>query len=258
MVQNNLRQRINNKECVIGTFVKVNNPDVIEIIGKAGFDFVIIDTEHANFSNLDVANLIRTADSVNLNSIVRVSTPSEDPILHALDSGADGVQIPNVKTIEQAKMAAQAAKYYPLGTRGLSLTQRAANYGVWNKDVPYTTYSNENTLVSMHVENIEIANHIEELCDIEQIDVIFVGPADLSQSMGLPGQMTHPDVVKVIENVFKVAIEKGKAVGIFCGNPDAVKKYVDLGAKYILYSSDTTLIYKGFKSAFDAADEKRK
>ncbi len=249
MNENSLRSRIRNGERVIGTFFKINSPDLAEIVGKAGFDFIIVDTEHGNFSDGDVANIIRAADGVGLQTVVRVRRPSEEDILHALDSGASGVQIPGVTSIEGATEVAQSARYYPLGTRGLSLTVRSAGYGVWKKDQPYTDYANENTLVVTHVENIGMAQRIDELCSIPQIDVIFVGPADLSQSMGIPGKLNDPELKKVIAHVFERALAAGKAVGIFCGNPDAVRTYQEMGATYILYSSDTTLVYKALSQA---------
>lgn len=245
----NIRSRIKNGETVVGTFFKINSMDMAEIIGNAGFDFVVVDTEHANFSSCDVANIIRAADGAGLSTIVRVAEPSEVDILHALDSNADGVQIPGIASLEQAETISASTKYCPEGTRGLSLTQRSARYGVWTGKQPYTDYANEHTLVTVHVENKEMAARIEELCEVPQIDVIFVGPADLSQSLGVPGQLSHPELMSLIESVFEKALAKGKAVGIFCGNLDAVKKYREMGATYILYSSDTTLFYLSMAEA---------
>ena len=245
----NIRARIKRGETVVGTFFKINSTDMAEIIGNAGFDFIVIDTEHANFSPGDVANIIRAADGVGLSTVVRVGEPSEADILHALDSNADGVQIPGITSLEQAESICASAKYCPEGTRGLSLTQRSARYGVWKDAQPYTAYANERSLVTVHVENKEMAERIEELCDVPQIDVVFVGPADLSQSLGIPGQLSHPDLIALIETVFQKALAKGKAVGIFCGNLDAVKAYAAMGATYILYSSDTTLFYHSMAEA---------
>lgn len=248
----NLRQRILSGEQVVGTFFKINSPDVAEIIGAAGFDFIIIDTEHGNFSDSEVANIVRAADGVGLNSIVRVRTPSEEDILHALDSGASGVQIPGLADIETAKKIAASTKYCPDGTRGLSLTVRSARYGIWKEDKPYVEYANEQSLVAVHVENIHMAERIDELCAIPQIDVIFVGPADLSQSMGIPGKLNDPKLKEVVARVFERARAAGKAVGIFCGTPEAVHTYRQMGATYILYSSDTTILYRALSQALNA------
>lgn len=245
----NFRRRIQNGEQVVGTFFKINNPDVAEIIGHAGFDFIIIDTEHGNFSDSDVANIIRSAKGVGLSSIVRVRTPCEEDILHALDSGADGVQIPGLANMEMAEKVVSSTKYFPQGNRGLSLTVRSANFGVWKEEQPYVEYANEHSMVAVHVENIHMAEHIDELCTLPQIDVIFVGPADLSQSMGIPGKLNDPKLKEIIARVFERTKAAGKAVGIFCGTPEAVRTYREMGASYILYSSDTTLLYRALSQA---------
>jgi len=235
-----LRERILNGEVVYGLFYKLNSPDVAEMVGNAGFDFIIVDTEHSNFSTYDVSNIIRAADSTGMSTVVRIFAATEEDVLHALDSGADGVQIPSITSVEVARKACTGTKYFPEGTRGLSMTQRSAMYGAWNKEESYFSYSNRNSLVVAHVENKEMAEKVEQLCDIPQIDVLFVGPGDLSQSMGKPGKLDDPEVVAVIEKVFKIALAKGKKVGIYCGNPAAVKKYTAMGATYIAYGSDAT------------------
>jgi 4-hydroxy-2-oxoheptanedioate aldolase len=236
-----LRERINKGEVVYGMFFKLNNPDVVEMVGIANFDFIIIDTEHGNYSPVDVANIIRSAENAGISSVVRVHMAIAEDVLHAFDSGADGVQIPSITSIETADEVCASTKYFPDGNRGLSTTQRAAMFGKWNKEQSYFTYSNENSLVVVHVENCEMASKVEELCDIPQIDVIFVGPGDLSQSLGKPGQLNDPEVVALVEDIFKKALAKGKKVGIFCGNPNAVERYVKMGATYIGYNSDTTI-----------------
>jgi 4-hydroxy-2-oxoheptanedioate aldolase len=244
-----LRTRILAGERVFGTFFKLNCMDAAEIIGNAGFDFIIIDTEHGNYSPVDVTNIIRAADSVNMSSIVRVRSAADEDVLHALDSGADGVQIPSITSVEQAKTACASAKYFPEGTRGLSTTQRSARFGAWNLEQPYTEYANERSLVVVHVENVEMASRIDELCDIPQIDVIFIGPGDLSQSLGVPGKLDDPRLLELIETLIEKTLKKGKAVGIFCGNTAAVQKYAGMGVNYILYSADTTLFYQSIAQA---------
>lgn len=250
-----LRDRILNGEVVYGTFFKICSPDVVEMLGIAGFDFIIIDTEHGNFSPVDVANMVRVCENAGISAIVRVHMAIAEDVLHALDSGADGVQIPSITNMDVAQQVCTSTKYYPEGNRGLSLTQRAAMYGKWNKDMSYYDYSNSKTLVAVHVENCAMAEKVEELCKIPQIDVIFVGPGDLSQSLGKPGQLNDPEVVALIENIFQKVLSSGKKVGIFCGNPAAVKKYVDMGATYIAYSGDTTMFLNGLIEARKAIQQ---
>lgn len=249
-----LRKRILDKEVVVGLFYKFNSQSIVEMVGYAGFDFIIVDTEHSNYSHYDVEGLIRAAEGVGMSSVIRVREAIPEDVLHALDSGADGVQIPSITSIEDAKQVSLSTKYYPEGNRGLSTTQRASMYTMWNREEGYISDANENSLVVLHVENKEMADNVDQLLEIPQLDVVFVGPADLSQSMGKPGQMNDPEVVEVIEGVFKKVLAKGKAVGIYCGTPAAIKKYVALGATYIAYGSDVTAMAGALKELKEAAD----
>lgn len=250
-----LRERILNKEVVIGMFYKLNSQAIVEMVGNAGFDFVIVDTEHSNYSSYDVEGLIRAAECVGMSTVVRIREAIPEDVLHALDSGSDGVQIPSITSIETAREVCRSSKYYPQGSRGLSTNQRAAMYSGWNKEIPYIEHSNKNSLVVVHVENKNMADKVDELLEIPQLDVIFVGPSDLSQSMGKPGQVNDPEVVEVIENVFKKTLAKGKALGIYCGTPAAIKKYVNLGATYIAYGSDVTTMVDALKDLKRSAEE---
>ena len=225
-----LRERVLAGETVFGTFYKSNSAPLMEVIGYAGFDFVVIDCEHSAIGYESVESIIRFGDAVGVDTVVRVPSASEENIFHALDGGAAGVQI-------------------PLGNRGLSRNQRAARFGFWPAGVNYTEYANENTLVAAHIENIEMADRVDEILEIPQIDVLFVGPADMSQSMGIPGKATDPRVVEVATRVIQKARAAGKGAGIFVGNPAGLERYVAAGANYILYSSDVTLFGSACKNA---------
>lgn len=247
-----LKKRINDGEIVFGTFYKTNSPMVIELIGYAGFDFIVVDCEHSNIGYESMENIIRTGEGIGLPTIVRVPCASEEHIFHALDSGAAGVQLPNMTSVDEMKKSIKSTKYYPQGTRGLSRNQRAAKFGFWTEEIPYVEYANNNTIVSVHIENIEMVEHIEEICQIPQIDVVFVGPADLSQSMGIPGHSSDPRVVEAAKKVFETAKKYQKAGGIFVGNAAGMEKYIALGATYIVYGSDTTLFSNALKAAVTA------
>ena len=242
-----LRDRIKNKEVVLGMFTKFNNMTATELVCNAGFDFIIIDMEHANYSFYDMENIIRVAEGCGVSTVVRTTYPAKEDVLHSLDSGADGVQIPSLSTIEAAKEICGGTKYYPEGDRGASLTQRSSKYGCWDKEEPYFQYANRHSAVIVHVENKEMAAAIDELCKIPQLDVVFIGPADLSQSLGKPGQPGDPVVVAVIEEVIQKTLKAGKAVGIYVGTAAAAKKYMDMGVTYLAYGTDTVLAGQMFK-----------
>lgn len=243
-----LRQRLKDGETVFGMFYKLNSPLAVEIMGWSGLDFIVVDCEHSAMGYESVENVVRTGENVGLSTIVRVPSAQEEHIFHALDAGASGVQIPNLTAVEQFRESVRSAKYYPEGCRGLSRQTRNARYGLWNdKEQPYVQAANEKSLVVVHIENKEMADAAEEICQIPQIDVVFVGPADMSQSLGIPGRSTDPRVVEVAAKVLKTAEKYGKAGGINVTSKADMERYLDLGARYILYSSDTGLLVKGMK-----------
>ena len=250
-----LRERIQNGDVLIGMFAKFNNCNAVEMVGLAGFDFVIFDTEHANFSRGEIENLIRTADSVGMSSIVRVQETTPEEVLHALDSGADGVQVPGITTIEQAVEVCRSSKYYPEGDRGSSMAQRSAMYGLWDKDEKYFSYANSHSAVVLHVENLEMYEKLDEVVKIPQLDVVFIGPGDLSQAIGKPGQLDDPELAGMIEQIIRKSLAAHKAVGIFCGNVASAKKYIDMGATYIALGSDVSCFGKALKGLKSQVNE---
>jgi len=257
MFNKSLKEKLKKGEVAFGSFVKINSSSVVEMLGFAGFDFIIADCEHSSFSHLDVENIIRTSDGVGLSSIIRVPSHAEEHLLHALDSGASGVQIPGLSSIADVKEALSYVKYFPEGKRGLSFAQRAAKYGFEEKN-RYVKSSNEDTTVVVHIENKMMAEQVEELCRIPQVDVLFLGPADLSQSMGKPGAMNDPEVVAVIEKVFAVALRYGKHVGIYVGGQADLEKYVKLGATYIAWQSDVAILANALKESVKVFEQHRK
>lgn len=251
-----IKRRLRNGEVVIGPFVKFNSPAIVEMLAYSGFDFMIIDGEHSSYSYPDMENLIRTANGAGMDTVVRVQSHFEEHVLHAADMGAQGVQIPSVTTVDEAEEAAKAMRYYPNGNRGFALTQRAAKYTFMTKD-EYLKYATDDVLCVVHVENLEMAAKVEELCKIPQIDVLFIGPGDLSQAVGKPGEMHCPEVLELIGDITKTALANGKMVGIFCGTIEDIKNYSALGIQYMAFGSDLTMIASKFKAVSNDLKEVR-
>jgi len=233
---------------IYGPFVKINSPAIVEMLGLAGFDFAIIDCEHSFFTYAEVENMIRAAYSVGLSAVVRVPSAAEEHILHALDSGASGVQIPGLSTADEVKEAVACAKYFPQGKRGLSLAQRSAKFGFGDKST-YFEASNKAALVVVHIENKEMVEQIEEVCQIPGLDVLFLGPGDLSQSFGKPGELRAPEVIAAVEKSFSVAARYKKEVGIYVGNADDLKRYTTMGARYLAWQSDVAIFGSALREA---------
>lgn len=248
-ITSSVKDRLKNHETVFGTFYKLNSPIATEMLGWAGFDFIVVDCEHSPIGYESTENIIRTAENVGLSTIVRVPSAAEEHIFHALDSGAVGVQIPNLTSVEQFRESVSACKYFPAGTRGLSRGTRNAMFGLWNEaEKPYVQAANDKSLVVVHIENREMAERVEEICQIPEIDVVFVGPADMSQSLGIPGKSKDPRVVEIALHVIETAERYGKAGGIAAGK-DNMDMYIQHGARYIMYSSDAALFAGALKNA---------
>lgn len=244
----NLKKRLKNGEVVFGTFVKFASPQIVEMLGYAGLDFAILDMEHSIISFTEAENLMRAAAVSDMDVIVRVPSSTEEHVLHALDAGAKGVQIPGLSTAKEAEEVVSWGKYYPQGARGLSFAQRSARFGFIEDKDAYICEKNEESLISIHIENKEMVEEIETLCQNPYVDVLFVGPMDMSQSYGTPGNPGSPDVQTAVKRVADAARKYGKAAGIFVTNKEAMEKYINMGMQYIVYGSDQTFCLSGIKS----------
>lgn len=232
----------------IGGFLMIPSPEIVEQMGYAGLDFVIIDTEHGPADNLRVAEMIRAAEAVDITPIVRVRWV-EDPmlILRALDLGAQGVQVPMVQSAEVAERVVQAAKYFPRGRRGLAGV-RAAQYGAINLG-EYVEAANRETMVVVQIETGASVEKCAEIAAVDGVDVVFVGPVDLSQSLGFPGQRYHPSVLEASDRVFRATLAAGKACGTLTADVAHGKQQVEAGLQYICINP--TPIYSHCKATAD-------
>lgn len=248
MFNSEVKKKLERGEVVFGSFFKFNSPNLVELFGFAGFDFLIIDCEHSTFGHADVENMIRACERAGMSSIIRTQDASEASILHALDSGASGVQVPSLRHPDQVREVVHKSKYHPIGGRGWAPGCRAAGYAFFNAD-EYVEHANRETVVSVHVENKEMVDEIEALCAIDHLDVLFIGTGDLSQSLGHPGKASHPDVQAAVDKVIEAGVRHGKHLGAVVGNPDQLKSYVERGVKYIAWQSDLTMYKNALKAA---------
>jgi len=224
------------KEVVFGLFSKTSDPFLVEICGKAGFDFIILDNEHGPNDIRLVYPLILAAENSGLYPIVRVGKLADIEIQRTLDVNPAGVQIPQIQSRQDAQLAVRYSKYYPQGMRGVCRFVRGADYSLKERG-EFFAEQNQKTVI-IHIEGMEGIRAFDEIVEVAGIDVIFIGPYDLSQSLGLPGQVSDPKVLAAIEKLTAKCREKGKYVGIFADTPEAAKRYKDLGVKYIAYSVD--------------------
>lgn len=250
MKKNRVKAKLKAGEPVIGTFVRMSSISM-EILGYTGWDFAIIDVEHGVHTMEDVSNMIRAAKSVGLSPIVR--TPGTDTVnaMRALDAGADGVEIPQLTNLDQIREICKATRYYPEGNRGMCNYVAATGYSTTPFDEHMRT-SNEEVLLAIHVENAWAAEHIEEILGIPGIDVVFCGPNDMSESLGVPGQMQHPKVVALLDKVSDACKKKNVATGIFVKRPELLPHWLEKGFQFLACSTDVGMYADYCKLTADA------
>jgi len=247
---NRLKEAFRRGESAIGTFVKFCDPASVEILALAGFDFFVLDNEHVGMDRQELLSILRAAEACGITPIVRVKENNQVEILQNLDFGYMGVQVPNVDTPEQAARLVRSVKYTPAGDRGLSPSVRACEYGTMPVH-DYIAAANEETMIVSHCETVECVKNLDSILQINDIDVIFIGPMDLSQSMGMPGDTGSEEVQACIASIREKVLKSGKVVGTTAGTPEAARKLIAQGVQYILLGSDQSMMYKWGKHAVE-------
>jgi 4-hydroxy-2-oxoheptanedioate aldolase len=204
-----------------------NSPDMIDYLGQFGFDAVWIETEHGPIDYADIPDMTRACDLWGMTSIVRVNQNVEGIIYRTFDVGAQGVVVPHVNTAEEARAVVHAGKFAPIGARGMYGSRQS--YGV----ADYFAKANDETLLVVLIEDIVAVRNLPEILKVDHIDVFFVAPSDLAQSMGLIGQLDHPEVVATIDKAIGQIVGAGRVAGALVNDAtveDAIKK----GARFIM------------------------
>ncbi len=231
MRENTLKQKLGAGQAVFGVMITFPSPQVVEMLGCLGFDWVLIDNEHGSITVENSEELVRAAELTGIAPIVRPVSNRPEIIAPFLDRGAWGVQVPHVNNAEEARAAVDAVKYYPYGHRGIFSRSRPAGYGFSGSTAEYVAEANSNTLVCLMIEEVEAIENLNEMVAVDGVDVFFIGSGDLSQSMGYPGQQTHPEVQRLMEKGVTVIREGGRVAGVSC--PDSyVPKFLDMGVQY--------------------------
>lgn len=250
MQRNALKKKLKEGRVCFGTFIRLG-PAAVEILGHAGWDFVVIDMEHGVFDFTNVEHMVRAARYAGISSLVRVPEPTPSYIMRVVDAGAEGVQIPQVENAETARLVSQAARYFPEGKRGLCSFVRAANYSAIPPDDHMAT-SNEEVLTVIHIEGERAVLEIEAIIGTPGIDVIFLGPWDLSQSLGVPGKTKDRRVVELMERVIASCRKKGIISGTFVRFVDEAKYWIDRGVQYMMLSTDAGLLLQVSRERIEA------
>lgn len=243
---NKLKQSLHNGETVYGLLNSVPAPLLVEMLGYAGYDFVILDLEHVNTNPETLENMIRAAECAGLTALVRVPGMDAGAILRALDSGAQGIVVPHVQSRAEAEAAVSAGRYHPLGQRGIS-GGRTTGFG--RLDLPsYFERANAELLVAVMIEDRVGVENIDAIVSVPGIDLVLEGAIDLSQSYGVPGQAQHPDVQAAILAVAD-ACQKHRVP--FCTVPRLPEQgeyWLRRGVHAFLLGDDRGVAFRAFKA----------
>jgi 4-hydroxy-2-oxoheptanedioate aldolase len=235
MKENKMKQRLNAKQPCYGVISPTTDPTICDYIGLSGLDFYMIDGEHGAISIGDITNMVRACENVGCTPLARVGDLNEKLILQYMDAGVMGVMMPGVQTAKQAEFLVQAIKYPPKGNRGLGPV-RAADYMMRMSQLQYVQMANEQTLVLPQIEDTDGVRNLRRMVKVEGVDGFIIGPRDLAMSMGFYDGPAHPEVNKVIDEIFAIVLDAGKIIGTVAGTAEQAKILTEKGATIILNS----------------------
>jgi 2-dehydro-3-deoxyglucarate aldolase/4-hydroxy-2-oxoheptanedioate aldolase len=246
-----LRSRIHAGETTFGTFLGLGSPTAAELCARAGFDWVIIDLEHGSGTETDLLASLLAVSSTPTTAIVRPQSGERLRIGRALDLGAHGLMIPRVDLPAEAREAISFMRYPPDGLRGLALSTRGA--GLSERPHAEVRGINAQLVGVIQIESPSAVDHAAEIASIDGVDVLFIGPTDLSHSLGVPGQFDAPVYLTALERVVSAAEGVGKASGILLRDAAALPRHLELGFRFIGLGSDIAFIASGARAVLAAA-----
>jgi len=242
MKQERLRQALAAKQVLYGTWVQTPSPEVVEILGWSGWDFVILDLEHGPYGPEGLPHLIRAAEASETAPFVRVPLTAPQEVGKALDLGAAGIVIPGVRSADDGAAAVRLTRFPPDGSRGSSPSTRQLHYSA----VPFANLTAKDApqpLMVLQVEARLAMSDLGSILAIKGLDVVFIGPYDLSTSLGLPGQFDHPKVREAISEIVEKAGEHGVAVGIWVPDAPSARFWVDHGVRFVTVSNNELMLF---------------
>ncbi|OXM15588.1 HpcH/HpaI aldolase family protein [Paenibacillus herberti] len=245
MRTNKLKAKLREGRAVYGLFVSIPHPIIIEMIAQAEFDFVIIDCEHATTNMETVEEMVRAAELHDLTPLVRISKVDRIEILKALDCGAQGIVIPSVEAKEQVEEAVRHAFYHPIGMRSLN-SGRPASFAKHSL-VDYIAEANEELMIIPMIESVEGVRRSMEILSLPHIDFVLEGAADLSQSLSVPWQTEHPDVLKALEVVFSASGACGVPYATVSRSVDGHRQWAERGVRIFVLGDDRNTAFRAYR-----------
>jgi len=249
--RHDLRRRVLAGETTIGAFVQLGNPIAAEVLARAGFDWLVVDLEHGHGGEAELLPQLLAIQTTPASALVRVQSAERLRIGRALDLGADGLMIPRVETAAEVREALTWMRFPPHGIRGVALTARGDGYVTLGHHEIASV--NERVLGIFQVESPAAVDNAEAIAAIDGVDCLFVGPADLSHAMGMPGRIDEPDFLAALDRVIAACRRHGKAAGILLRGPDVLPQALEQGFRFVGIGSDVGWVISGATAAVTAA-----
>jgi 4-hydroxy-2-oxoheptanedioate aldolase len=254
MKKNKLKEKLNNGKTVIGTWSSLSSPNVINVLGSTNLDFAIIDMEHGSMSFETAENMVRAAEASDLSPIIRTWDDNGQTLIRVLETGAQSIMVPHISNAKDAEKVANACKYFPEGNRGLSPYTRVHNFT--HQDIETSlAKANQETLVGILVEGKEGLSNLEAIAEVNGIDIIYLGLFDICQSVGLPGQVSHPDVLAQVERCQKIITSNNIVPGSMATDLNYIKMLINKKFQFIAYLNDAAALKEHYKDIFLLLDE---
>ncbi len=226
-----MKEKIASGDPAFGVSIMFPSPQIVEMVGHAGFDWALLDLEHGSIGPADLELMAMAADAVGITAIARPKSNSSSDIQAVMDRGVKGVQIPHIRNKAEAERAVAAVKFGPEGARGLAAGTRPDRWGLGGKMTDFVTQANAQSLVCLQIEDAEALPHVDDILTVPGVDVFFIGPSDLSQSMGYPGNPKAPPVAAAISET----LAKIRAAGCAPGMPATAEALDAVRAEGCLY-----------------------
>jgi len=248
---NPVKEKIARGEPTYGTMLaEMISPAIPQILKNAGYDWFVVDCEHSAPKQHDCAMMIRCAHEIGLPIFFRISLTVQQMLSKLLDLGATGFVIPNVETVAQAREIIRWTKYPPLGGRGRGGMMGCEDYAI-GLSPELLSAADDYTMIAVQIETTAGVENCQQIFAVEGIDACFVGPADLSVSMGIPGQADNPQLAEAVEKVFQTAAAEGVAPGIHVSTVADVRYWVERGRLFMCYNYDIRMIYEASRAALE-------
>ena len=244
-LSSDFRTRVLAGQWLTGTFINLGSPITTEIAGNAGYDWLLIDHEHGPGGQDTLVSQLQAAAATPAFAVVRIAWNETVTFKRVLDMGAQGVMVPFISSAEEAKKAVSAMRSPPRGVRGLAKMQRASGYGVDFED--HYVHGHEKLLLVAQIESPEAVSAADEIAAVDGVDVLFVGPTDLSYNMGIRDQLESTQFIEALTKVVSAAKKSGKAAGILVQSAAMVEKCRDLGFSFVALGSDGGSVANGLR-----------